>query len=471
MIGDRVARKVTWLRESTNGRIFAAAAMIAGFSSLVKLTNLGKEILVARSFGAGDALDAFYVAFLLPGFFIGILIASCNEAFIPTYVEIRDNEGIEAAQHVFSSIAVIYVAALVALSVALAISQRWLLSILASGFGQSKLALVRMLLFILLASLSLSGLSALWRAILNAHECFALTATAPIFIPVTIAILLLFSRPAWRIYALALGSVLGVTGEMAVNGYGLWRRGIPLLPRWYGFDWRLRQVLAQAVPAAAGAVLMGSTTLVDQAMAAMLTSGSVSALNYANKLVPLLLGIGTSSLSIAVLPAFSRLSANRDWQGMRHILSFYTRVILLVTLPVVAILIAFSEPLITLFFQRGAFTQENAHLVARVQSLLSLEVPFYAISILYVNAICALKRNYILMWGTTIIVPENIVLNYVFMKMFGLPGIALSTSVVLMTSCYYLHSMFRRSLQQQEASFAQRTCAIAFTVSDQLASR
>jgi len=448
-----------------NGRIFAAAVMIAGLASLVKLATLGKEMLVARCFGVGDALDAFYVAFLLPSFLIGIIIGSCNEAFIPTYIEVRENEGIDAAQRVFSSAAVLNLVVLVALSVVLATSQRWVLPLLASGFAPSKLALSRVLLFVLLASLSLSGLSALWRAVLNAHGCFGLAATGPILIPLMIALLLLISRAAWRIYALALGSVLGVAGELAVNGYGLWRRGMPLVPRWYGLDGRLRQVLAQAVPAVAGAVLMGSTTLVDQAMAAMLPSGSVSALNYANKLIPMLLGIGSSSLSMAVLPAFSKLSANRDWQGMRHILSSYTRLILLVTVPLTVTLIAFSERLVMLFFQRGAFTPENAHLVAHVQSLLSLEVPFFSMSILYVNAICALKRNNILMWGTTISVVENVVLNYVFMKMFGLPGIALSTSMVLMTAFSYLHFMGRRALREQEAGATKLACVMFPTAS------
>jgi putative peptidoglycan lipid II flippase len=213
-------------------------------------------------------------------------------------------------------------------------------------------------------------------------------------------------------------------------------------------------VLAQTAPLIVGSVLLGSSTLVDQSMAAMLGSGSVSALNYANKVIPMLLNIGTSSLSMAVLPRLSSLSANRDWAGMRQLLSAYTRVTIIVTVPLMTILILYSEPVVTLFFQGGAFTRQDTQLVARVQSLLCLEVPFYAVAMLFVNAISALKRNHILMLGTTISVTMNIALNYLLMKTLGLPGIALSTAGVYATACFYLYVMLYRALEERERETA-----------------
>ena len=441
-----------WLRESLNGRIIAAALLIAGVGSVVKVASLGKEMLVSRYLGAGDSLDAFYVAFLLPTFLGGIIISSCNEAFIPTYIEVRENEGAGAAQRVFAGVAVINVAMLIALGFTLAGSQRWLLPLLGSGFSLTKLALTRALFFILLASFLVSGLNALWRAALNAHERFALTSIAPIAIPVMTTISLLASPVKWRIYGLVMGSIAGVTCESVILGFGLKRLGLALAPRWSGFDLRLLQIMKQAAPSAAAGILMGCTSLIDQAMAAMLHSGSVSALNYANKLIPVLLGIGSSSLSVAVLPALSRLSAGRDWRGMQNIVSTHTRIIFLVGVPATVILIALSEPIVKMVFQGGAFTSQNTHLVANVQSLLCLEVPFYAAAMLCVSALCALKRNDVLVWGTMIAVFENVALNYLFMKIFGLAGIALSTSLVYMTAFVYLRLMLGRALKTRETA-------------------
>ena len=462
---NRVAGKIRRMNDSVNGRIFTAAVIIAALASVVKVVSLAKEMLIARIFGAGDAIDAFYVAILLPSFLSSIIVNSFGSAFVPTYIQVRETEGDLAAQRLFSTVAALNLAALLGLTVFLAVTAQWLLPIIGSGFGPQKLALTRTLFFISLGLLLVTGFSMLWRAILNARECFALAALAPIMYPVIVLIAICASRGSGRIYALALGSVAGTLGELAIAGYGLRRRGISIIPRWYGLTGPVRQVLRQAAPVTAGAVLMGSTALVDQSMAAMLGSGSVAALNYANKLTPLLLSIGVSSLATAVLPSFSRLSANQDWAGLRRVLNTYTSLIALVAVPLTVVLIILSEPLIATFFQGGAFSIQDAHLVARVQSLLFLQLPFYAIGMLYVVAINSLRRNQILMWGTTISISVNVLLNFLFMRIFGLPGIALSTSCVYLVAFFYLRFMLMRTLREHEATEAKTAYAIGSVVS------
>jgi putative peptidoglycan lipid II flippase len=205
-----------------------------------------------------------------------------------------------------------------------------------------------------------------------------------------------------------------------------------------------------------GSLLMGSATVVDQTMAGMLNPGSVAAFNYANKLVTLPIWIGINSLSVAVFPSLSRLSAREDWPGMRHVLRTYARLVFLVSLPLTFILVRYSEPLVALIFQGGAFTAADVRIVARVQMLLCLQLPSYAMGILYVRALSALKHNHVLMWGTVINVVANAVLNLVFMRIIGLPGIALSTSFVYLISCGFLWFMLERVLRQHEARSTYR---------------
>ena len=129
------------------------------------------------------------------------------------------------------------------------------------------------------------------------------------------------------------------------------------------------------------------------------------------------------------------------------------------------ILIIFSKPLVATFFQAGAFTAQDAHLVARVQSLLFLQLPFYAVGNLYVHAICSLRRNQILMWGTTIAISVNILLNLIFMKILGLPGIALSTSGVYLVNMFYVRFMLMRTLREREGVDPKTSCALASAAS------
>ena len=195
-----------------------------------------------------------------------------------------------------------------------------------------------------------------------------------------------------------------------------------------------RQVAKQYAPMAAGALLMSSTDLVDQSMAAMLGPGSVSALSYGSKVVALIIGMGSIALGTAVFPYFSRMVAEKDWEGIRCTLKTYTGLILLVTVPLTIVLFRFSEPIVMLLFARGAFSTGDTLLVGRVQSLYLLQIPFYVLSIMGVRLLSALKKNQILMVISGINLIANIIGNYLFMSYLGVAGISLSTSVVYLIS-------------------------------------
>jgi putative peptidoglycan lipid II flippase len=457
-----LAKLISRLRSSDRGQMLRATLVITALVVAVKACTLAKEMAVARWFGAADALDAFYVALVLPTYLMTVVGDTFNAAFIPTYIEVREKEGAQAAERLLSSIAAFDLAVLIGAAIVLALLHTWLLPLLGSSFGPKKLALTGSLFFMLLVWLSLGGLNSLWRAALNARGHFALTALVPALTPLVVLVLLVIAGSIWGVYALAIGTIVGVCAELALTGYALSiGGGAGLLPWWHGFDSSVRKVLGQYAPLVAGGVLMASTVLVDQAMAAMLGKGSVSALNYANKLVGIPLNLGIYSVSIVVFPTFSLLTAKEDWPGLRRALKFYSFLLAIITIPLTLALCFFSKPLVGLLFHGGAFTEQDVQLVGRVAALLCIQVPFYSIGVLYVRAISALKRNQILMWGTTISVVINVVLNYLFMKVLGLPGIALSTSAVYAISCFYLWLMLTRTLKHHESAAQSNYVATA----------
>ena len=426
-----------WQQQSVNRRIFATMITVGGFTFVVNLAATAKELMVANQFGTGDVLDAFLIAFLLPSFAINVVVGSFNAALIPTFIHVRENEGIEKAQQLFSSVTVWNTVVLVIVSVLLAMSSSFILPILGSGFSPEKQALTRSIFFVLLPILTISGLGITWAAVLNASERFALVAISPTIKPIVTVVLLVVMSKIWGIYALAAGTVSGVVLEAGLLAWGVRQRGFYLVPRWYGLTPPMKKVINQYMPMVAGAFLMSSTSLVDQAMAAMLGAGSVSTLNYGGKALTLILGIGSVSLSTAVFPFFSRMVAASDWAGIRHTLKTYIYLILLVTIPLTLILVFFSEPIARVFFERGAFTSADTWRVSQVQALFLLQIPFYSLGILMVRLISSLNMNHILMRVAIINLFFKIVFNYFFMQRLGVAGIALSTSLVYVVSFIY----------------------------------
>lgn len=424
---------------SINRKIFGAAVTVALFTVLVKLVATGKELLVAQRFGTADELDAFLIALLVPSFIINVIAGSFKAALIPTYIQVREQEGKQAAQRLFSGITIWGLGLLVITTILMLVASPLYLPVIANGFDSQKLDLTFHLQYAIAPFIFLSGINIIWSAVLNAGEHFALAAFSPILTP-GITIILLLAFESWRTFTLAAGLVCGSAIEIVILGIALKRQKISLLPKWYGFNHQLRQVVSRFLPSVAGSLLMCTTGVVDQAMAAMFPAGSVAALSYGNRVIALPVTIATTALNAVVVPYFSKMVVHQDWKNIHHTLQYYLQRIFIVTVPLTGIFIVFSEFIVRILFQRGSFTASDTQLVAQIQSCFALQIPFYVGGRLGVHLILSMQRNHILMWGSLFNLIINITLNYVFSKCMGMgiAGIALSTSCVYIFSFSFL---------------------------------
>jgi putative peptidoglycan lipid II flippase len=429
-----------------NRRIFSATLTVAALTVLVKAAGAAKLIVVAHVFGTADALDAFLIAFLLPSFLAEVIGASLNSALIPTYIEVREQQGKQAAQELFSGAVALNALMLSSLAVVTLAAHRPLLRLIGSGFSASKLALADSLFLAMLPLAVLMGISTVWRAALNAGHRFALAAGAPMMTPlVTVGLL---AGGARTIYTLAAGAVAGTLLEMALVGYGLKRQGIGLMPRWRGVTPALTRVLREFAPMLASALLTGGAVLIDPAMAATLGPGSVAALGYGKKLAAVILAIGPLALSTAALPHLSLMTAQGDTAGVRRTLRAYSRLLLIAGLPLTLLLVRFSDPLVRLMFQKGAFTESDTRLVAAIQSFALLQIPFAMLMAFVARLISSLKANRVLMWGALINLALTPALDYGLLRWRGVAGIALAGTVVSAVTVVYFWMALGRLLRR-----------------------
>lgn len=429
-------RKLT--TSSTNWKIFGAAVTVALMTGLVQVASVAKELVVAWKFGTGDALDAFLIAFMVPSFIINVVAGSFNAALIPTYIRVREQEGMTAAQRLFSGV-MLWSLGLLGITTLLMVAAAPLyLPWIAGGFNLEKLDLTFRLLCTIAPVVLSRGLLVIWGAVLNAGERFALVAVSPIITP-AMSVLFILIGGRWGIFALAVGLVFGVALEMFVVATALKQQGMSLRLRWYGFDTPMRQVAGQYAPMIAGALLMSSTSIVDQSMAAMLSPGSVTALNYGNKLIAPPLDLGATALGTAVIPYFSTMITQKKWSEIQDTIKKYLLLIFSAAVPLTVIFILTSELLVRVLFQHGAFTARDTHLVSRLQNCYALQIPFYTAGIFLVRLISSMGANQVLMWACVCNFIINIILNYAFIKWIGIYGIALSTSFVYIFSfCFVL---------------------------------
>ena len=429
-------------RRFTSWRMLADTITVGGWTSASKLGGAVKVILAAQLFGAGDAMDAYLIAFLLPAFFMDMLASPLDSALIPALIELKETRGPQAAEDLYRSTLAAAGAGLLLAALLVAAFSSLLLPFVASSFPPDKLAYTHRLLLVMLPVVPLSGLAFTWRAVLNSEHRFGYSAAIQVIMPLVSIIALLTAGRRYGVAALALATLTGAMLEAIFFAVGVRRLRYSILPRWDGVSAALRQVAVQYAPLVAITLVMTGSVLIDQSMAARLSSGSVAALSYGTRLLSVLVVIGPTAIGTAVLPHISSTAVLAEPANLRRTLRSYSLSVLAFILPVMAALIFFSEPLIRLVFQKGAFDAAATHLVSTVQQASLLQLPITVLLALEIRLSSALKANPLLYRVAALSLVLTILLDIVFMRWWGVPGIALAGVATRLVSSLYLSCKF-----------------------------
>jgi putative peptidoglycan lipid II flippase len=439
---------------SVNRLIFRAAASVTAAGILVKIIATGKEFVVAGVYGRSDAMDAYLAAALIPSLLVNLLSESMNQALVPTLVRVREQQGQARAQQLLSSAMLWLCGLLVAGSIAMAVAARGFFPLIASHFDAAKLDLAVHIFYGLLPIVVITGVATNCTAVLNTFDRFALPALAPIAISVAMIGCALLWSERFGIWALVYGSVGGALLHAILVAWMMDRHGYNFRLRWHGMNEATREVAHQYGPVLLSGVVASSGLLVDQSMAAMLPAGSVSALVYANRFVSVVLTLLAGAVSTAVVPYFSRMIAHKDWAGCRHTLRAWVGITALVSVPITTALIAGSGFLIRITFQHGAFKAQDTAAVTPVLVMYALQIPFFVVSRVHYRFLVAMRRTDLVLYCGILNLALDVVLNLVLMRLYGVAGIALATSLWTVSTFLFLWFWSARLLRRAEVEAA-----------------
>ena len=434
-----------------NTRIFRAALSVSLAGIVVKLAAIMKEVTVAGAYGRSDAMDAYLAAALVPGLLVNLIAESMNQALIPTLIRVRELEGRGQAQQLFSSAMLWLCALLVALCCATAATARGFFPLIASRFPPAKLDLSIHLFYGLLPAALLTAIASNCAAILNSQGRFAIPALAPAAISAaTIAGVPIFGARAgiWAmVFATLAGSAFyaaAVAGMLPAHGYRLrlW---------WHGRTTAMIEVARQYRSVLLSGVVASGGLLVDQAMAAMLPAGSISALMYAARFVSVALTLLAGTLATVLAPHFSELAAACDWTACRRVLRTWAGLAALASFSIALLLIASSHGLVRIAFERGAFGAADTAIVTRVLRMYAIQIPFFAVSRVYYRFLLAMRRADLILGCGTMNLGLDVVLDIVLMRWMGVAGIALATSLWTVATFLFLGFWTRRVLREAAA--------------------
>jgi putative peptidoglycan lipid II flippase len=381
-------------------------------------------------------MDAFAIAVLVPNL-LGVLISGSSASALVPALALAEKGGPQERANTFRG-GVLLVAAVSLLACGfLILLSGPVIAVIASRFDALKARQAVFLLRWASPLLFFNALLSFASGELLSRRKYAVVAFAPaISTIVSLVVVLAFVRfgVAVLVHGLVAGAavqaVLFLTPALHANPQSGWPKlRTPAVQAL--FRGQLPLLAASAVGVANGSI--------DQAVAAFLPAGNVSALNYAGTINMVVVQIVAMAASWVALPEFSRLAASGQISAFLARLRRCIAGIVMIAAPTTVLILALGQYAVQIVFQRGNFTSHSTHLVFTTWAGYTLGLIVFSAGIMLVRAINALHANRVLAVLGIIFLPLNAWLDFVFMKRWGCFGIGLSTSVVYCCTAVILY--------------------------------
>ncbi len=352
-----------------NRQIARAAGTVMAALVVGQLVGLARSILVARAFGAGADLDAFYASNRVPDTIFNLLAGGAlSSAFIPTFTTALAKKDREGAWRLASSVANLLILILGVLAILAAIFARQIVHYaLAAGFSvrdPAQEALTVHLMRIQLVAAVLFGLGGLVMGILNSYQVFLIPALTPSMYQIGLIFGVLVLVPKIGVAGLAYGVVIGSGFYLLLQIPALIKQKGSYTPSLGYKNPDVGEVIRLMGPRLIGVAVVYVNLWVNTYLASFMANGSVTGINLGFALMLMAQVAIAQSIATAAMPTFASQYALGRQHEIRASLSATLRSVLLLSIPASIGLIVLRVPIIAMIYQHGKFDESSTNLVA-----------------------------------------------------------------------------------------------------------
>lgn len=444
--------------------LLAAAFTVGSATMLSRLTGLVRDILIAAALGAGPLADIFVVAFRLPNLFRRLFAEGAfSAAFVPLYARRLEAEGEISARHFAARVQSVLLTALVVFTILAQLFMPALIMAIAQGFAddpeQFDLAVYHAR--ITFPYLLFMSLLAFYAAVLNARGHFFAPAFAPVLLNLVLIAALIFARAfdGLPLSYLVWGVAVAGAAQFLWAFVAAWRNhlAVPLVKPHLSPD--VRRLWGLAVPGIIAAGI-GQLNLLIGTSIATAQAGAAAWLYYADRLYQLPMGVIGVALGVALLPRLSRALAEGDVTDAQASQSQAIFSAMLLTLPASAGLFVLAEPLVGLFFERGAFNVMDRLATAHAVQAFCFGLPAFVLIKIVQPAFFAREDTKTPLIDGAFGVALNIFLSLTLFDLYGHLAIAFATSAAgWLTLVIMVVRLYRRDYWRAEPRLLWRLTA------------
>jgi putative peptidoglycan lipid II flippase len=440
-------------RVGQGGRIARSTAFFSAATALSRIAGLAREVVAAGYYGVAGPISAFTIAFQVPNLVRALFAdAALQPAFVPVFTDLVGRRQFKEAFRLASTLLLLITTVLAAITAIFVLAAPVVIPLFAPGFVDKPhlMDLTVSLSRVLFPILILLGISGVVVGILNSYDRFGAFAISPFFWNVAIILALvvlkpLFSKPD-QIYAYAIAILIGTAVQLAIPAWDL--RHTPFHFTW-SFEWRnpgVRRVLLLMLPVTISLGLINFNQVINSFFGSLVSDEAPAAIDKAFRLYQLPQGIFSVAIATVLFPTLARFANKKEFVNLRATLANGMRQILFVLLPATAALLALSDPIIRLVYQRGEFDPHDTQIVATALFWFAFSLPTNGVYLLQTRTFFSLQKP----WQATALAVIDLVVSALaaaaLYKPFGVGGIVagtgIGTSAAVFAQAYILRRRF-----------------------------
>ncbi|MDR7866279.1 MAG: murein biosynthesis integral membrane protein MurJ [Sporomusaceae bacterium] len=392
-----------------------------------RIIGLIREMVFAAFFGVSADMDVFLLAQVLPCTISTVLATSILAAFIPVYSRHMAKNGLQAGSELANRIVSGIFALATVFSILAYFAAPGLAALLVPDWPQETRTKTIELVRILLPCFTGTLLLAVFNGVQQAGHRFIFPYLGPIVFNLTIVVSVLVFGTTGNIYVLGNATTVGVLLQIMIQLYGLnqmhfkfsFVQPTSIFPK---------ELMAFLLPALMVTIIVDAAFIIDRMFVSLLPTGSIAALNYAYRVNSLTVNLVANSIAAGSYPVIAACVGRADYNEMNRNIGLSIRMALFATIPAMVLILAFSEPIIDLLFQRGSF---GATAVAKTSmALFFLSFGMLGAGVLGIlgQANCALQKSGLLLRVAAAMITVKLALSLAFVRIMAADGLALATS-------------------------------------------
>lgn len=430
----------------TKGKTVQTAGFMVVAVLTSKIFGMLRDVLLAGNYGTGPEATAFLSASRIPVLFFDLgLGAAISSVFIPVFNEYlgagKRKKAFEFSNN-FLNMVLVITSVMTMTGIVFA---GFFVNMIAAGFDKETTALTIQLVRILFPVIIFTGTAFTFVGILQSFDEFNIPAIISLVSNIIIVLYLVFLNDKFGIYGVAVAMIAGWMTQAFIQVPALIKKGYR-----YRFilNFKSRAVKKAgmlAIPILISTWVQPVNAMVNIRLASYLHSGSaVPALDYANRLYIIIVGVFTYALSNLIFPSLSRISASENHERFISIINSALRVIFYFITPLMAGFIILRYPIIQLIYERGAFGTFSTGLTSKALLFYSMGMLAFAIQEILNKAFYASHNARtpmkIALGGITL----NIILSIILVKFMGIAGLALAASIAAVVIAIMLITVLQK---------------------------